>query len=153
GRRRSFVWGRKPRCFLCDGHGKVSRCSNEHGKRFGIMLTLGNEIRSNEDWVARFQQNDSLCRSRQHVGAAVKSDELLSCSYKRIARSDDLLHVGDGLCAIGQSSNCLRASNPIKFAYSEHGSSGQGCWLWIWRHDTDFTHSSHLSRYDGHEQG
>ena len=77
------------------------------------MLRLRNQVGSNELRISFLTDDDNLGWSGQHVNGAIEAHKLLRSSYKCISRSHNLVYPCNGVGAVRQGRDSLRASATI----------------------------------------
>ena len=76
------------------------------------MLGLTKQVGGNIGRVGGVIGNDQhLGRTGDHVDIDRAERQLLGCRNKGVARADDLVHLRDKACAVGQRGNRLRAAD------------------------------------------
>ena len=110
------------------GHrlGQLAALSDQHGGGHLVVLRLAQEVRSHKSGAGLTVGNDQHLRgSGNHVDVHLSKDLLFGLSHIGVAGTNDLVHLGDRLCPVGQSGDGLGSAHLVDLGNASNLGSGQ----------------------------
>ena len=132
--------------------------AQQDGLRQFIMFGLAEQIHRHPfSGSAAIGQHQNLARAGNHVDAHGAEHAALGAGHIGIAGAGDLVHLGDGGCAIGQCGHGLRAADGKGTRNTRHISRCQHQRIAFAarrrHHHDDVFHASHMRRNRVHQHG
>ena len=119
------------------------------------MLGLGEKVGRDIGRIGRFIRNDAnLRRSCNHIDAYKSKDLFFGCRNIDVARSCNLVHLGNGFRSVGQGSHTLSTTdlvNSINARQSGCDQNSRHKFLLRGRNHDDFLNTRNLSRNHIHQ--
>ena len=111
---------------LVDEVGQLGVGRDEVGRRARVVLGLRHEVdRDERGHRGLVGEHEDLGGAGEHVDAHVAHDELLGGGHVRVAGADDLVDARDGLGAVRERGDRLRAADLVDLVDAGLGGGGE----------------------------